>query len=94
MNQTPKVAIYAREIKADQVTPLRNARGQYPPDLRRLLQQAAQVPRPFDILSITTESVLGTPQEKQEVERRLRKYGIVVKVTDEERTQDRIKDLG
>ena len=89
-----RAAIYTREIGAHGVTPLRNSQGKLPAELQKLLKKAAQVPRPFDCVIVATGRVLGLPEEREDIQRRLRKYGIELKVADEDDNDDNDEEAG
>ena len=83
-SKNPPVVAYARDIPKDKITSLKDSRGRYPADLTKLLQDADRKPWPFDLVLIATAAVLGTSEEKREVEERLKRAEVEFKIVDEE----------
>ena len=88
-----RATIYTREIDPDRVVPLRDANGEYPPELKKLLHQASRVPRPFDIVMVYFESVLGTPGERRDIEEEFAQHGISLIVVQEEKLKEEIQKI-
>ena len=53
-----------------------------PRELKKMLQKAAKTPRPFDVLIVTSMTVLGTPSQARSVVEELAGLGIDVETVD------------
>ena len=81
-NQKPRVALYARDMTGEDEDQLNLIGQERPVELQMLIQTAAQSPRPFDILLVTTMAVLGTPSQAAAVCRELEMLGVTVETED------------
>ena len=81
--QKPRgAAIYTRETTGDGPEQT-NLDGQpRPGKLKKMLQEAAKTPRPFNVLIVTSMTVLGTPSQARSVVEELAGLGIDVETVD------------
>ena len=81
-NEQPNAALYARDMSEDGPDQIYLRGKRRPPELRKLLEEAAQDPRPFDILVVSTIAVLGTPHQATQVIAELDELGVRVETVD------------
>ena len=59
------------------------------PELEKLIREASQTPRPFDVVIVYSMPVLGTPEEIRNTIARLAEFGVSVEAVHTEPTARR-----
>lgn len=82
--QKPRAALYAREMGNDGPDGDHGCGADHPPELRKLLRDAAGIPRPFETVIVATPKVLGNAEQQRRAREALMEYGITVQAADEQ----------
>ena len=80
--QRKRAATYARDMSLDGPNQINLAGRERPPELRKLLREAARRPRPFDTVIVYNMRVLGRPEQAEETVRELASRGVNVETAE------------
>ena len=84
MSTQPKLraAIYTRDMSNDGPEQINLDREERPEQLKELIHEAGQNPRPFDAVAVPSMPVLGTPSQAKAVVEELKELGVQVMAAD------------
>ena len=77
-----KATLYTRDMSQDGEEQINLDGRRRPRELRKLLREARNKPRPFDVVIVSTMAVLGTPSQARAVVEELSALGIEVEAAD------------